>query len=276
LEDPHRIDSGVFPTDVKRVEEEYGRTALFACGMKDMDSNNLSHRRKIDKVCTSIAALLHETGADMTHTDHLGNSLLSATALRGLTQFTRYIMQNGGEVNAADNEGLTPLMKAVGHGYLDTAHMLVTEGGASLSQLDKQGRSALVLLVSQAMGDPIFHDKLRSFLKDVILPASRRSKSSSRREHVVDVDHPRDAHGRTPLHYAVIGGDIAVARILLENGADPSAQDTFGVSTVSMVHKSAENRQEEMTELILEALVLFVERQHEVWIAGHEKAWEDL
>ena len=38
----------------------------------------------------------------------------------------------------------------------------------------------------------------------------------------------QDDYKSTPLHYALKGGNVESARVLLENGADVSAQDMMG------------------------------------------------
>lgn len=43
-------------------------------------------------------------------------------------------------------------------------------------------------------------------------------------QHHADVTLP-DKTGRTPLHLCVANGHVAVARLLLEAGADPTAKD---------------------------------------------------
>ena len=275
LQDPHRIQSGVFPTDVNRVEQENGRTAMFMCGMKDIDRNDFKHRQKTDKSCTYIAKLLHETGADMTHVDNHGVSILSMASLRGLTSLSKYLIQHGGaDINQSDNEGYTPLHKATAHGYIDTAIMLVSEG-ASLAARDNDGRSPLVLLVSLALAEPSFQKQLREFLTAVSIPAAARS-TNTRSVQQLDIDTPRDPQGRTPLHYAVLGKDMPVARILIEFGADPSLVDAFGVSALGMVRETDPGRLAEMTNLIREGMVKVVERKHQDWIKSQDNEWNDL
>jgi ankyrin repeat protein len=50
----------------------------------------------------------------------------------------------------------------------------------------------------------------------------------------------RDAHGRTALHYAVIGSHVDVVRLLLERGVPPDARDQRGYTPLSLIQGSAE------------------------------------
>ncbi len=272
LDDPHLLQSGVLPTDVKRVDEENGRTALFMCGMKDLDRDDLAHRQKIDKQCKSIAKLLHHANADMNHVDKHGISILSMSSLRGLTKLSKYLIQKGNaDVHHTDNEGFTPLHKAAAHGYIDTATMLVGQG-AHLAAMDNEGRTPLVLLVSLALGDPIFHKQLRQFLNDIIIPESKNKNEKV----LVDIDNPRDIHGRTPLHYAVIGRGIPVVRLLIEHGADPSLVDDYNVSALGMIRENNAERQAEMEDVLREGMVKNMERKHIKWLESQNAAWSDL
>tara|TARA_A100001035_G_C27342177_1_gene303261 strand:+ start:41 stop:457 length:417 start_codon:yes stop_codon:yes gene_type:complete len=74
----------------------------------------------------------------------------------------------------------------------------------------------------------------------------------------------RDAQGRTALHYAIIGDDREVTRILLDYDADPALDDSFGVSSQQMA------RTPEMVELLKEAAVARIERVHSRWALERE------
>ncbi len=52
----------------------------------------------------------------------------------------------------------------------------------------------------------------------------------------------RDFLGRTPLHIAVLAGQDDIVQILLENGADPNAQDNWHVTPLRRVELITEQR----------------------------------
>lgn len=54
----------------------------------------------------------------------------------------------------------------------------------------------------------------------------------------------QDAAGCTPLMHAMLGGHSAVARHLLEAGADAALRNRSGVSGTEMIVRWAEQRQE--------------------------------
>ena len=45
---------------------------------------------------------------------------------------------------------------------------------------------------------------------------------------------PRDVHGATPLHYAVVSADVRSIRSLMERKADPFAQTSLGASPLDL------------------------------------------
>ena len=61
---------------------------------------------------------------------------------------------------------------------------------------------------------------------------------------------PKPSYGRTPLHVAVMSGDIVSARLLLDNGAIPVDQgDLFGYTAL---HLAVHSRRHAMTSLLLD------------------------
>ncbi len=318
--DPNFVKAGIFPTNPNYIEHEHNRTALMMCGYKVTEKDNIKDRQRIDRACLSIAKMMHKAGANLTHVDKHGWSVLSMSVMRGLSQFSQYLIQNGANVNHADQDGLTPVMKSAAHGYLDTAAMLV-QHGASLNHRDKQGRSALMLMVNQAMASQIFESKLRDFLERFILKskegaitkrkedakekklnkngskstmgssasitnsADTKGRSDTQTDenmqvpelHSATIDYPVDFHGRTPLHYAVIGRSLTVTRILLDFGADATLSDSFGTSTVNMVHEMKDkNKHAEMLLALQNSVVATMEKKHKQWLLTSEPNWEDL
>lgn len=82
-----------------------------------------------------------------------------------------------------------------------------------------------------------------------------------------DPNRGRDASGETPLHHAVIAGDIgrdSLVKLLLDHGADPNRQTKPGVRSFNFwrdvrtrgetpLHRAAAYATEEMIELLLAA-----------------------
>lgn len=68
-------------------------------------------------------------------------------------------MSAGANINAQDNEGLTPLMRTMG--YPDTTELFI-EAGADVSIKDKKGRTAL----DHAMKIDTFRKEILQILRD--------------------------------------------------------------------------------------------------------------
>ena len=62
-------------------------------------------------------------------------------------------------------------------------------------------------------------------------------------------DSPTDSFGNTPLHYAVVGGDLYVATSLIECGANLDYQDYFGWTAL---HLAAYFGHVDVAELLLD------------------------
>jgi len=208
------LRAGHVHVDVNRLESEHERSQLMMCGMHDGEDTAL-----LDAKCTKIAAMLKKAGAKMRHTDKHGWSALHHGSVRGFTQFSRFLATKGNlPLDAQDNEGLSPLMRAAGGGWLETVKMLL-ELGADLRLKDHRGRSALHFVVQMAVIQESYLPYLRSVLE--LMPRNALELA--------------DEHGRTPLHYALIGkGSLEAAQILLERGADCARPDAFGVTPYHM------------------------------------------
>lgn len=245
---------GMAPIDPDRRYSTHQRTSLMMCGMAEVDDSAASHHR-IDSDCRSIAAMLHEAGADMRAVDAHGWDSLHHGAVRGLTRYCDYLVASsaGLPINSADAEGITPLMKACAHGFSDTAEMLLRHG-ADPRLREHKGRTAVHFAVQLAVLNASYVPFLGRIAQ--MLPLDTL-----------------DLHNRTPLHYALIGkGSHEAAAMLLQHGADPSAVDAFGTSTSQMT------RSEETRAMLAEAVAARAEREYQKWSRkrGKRRAWQEL
>lgn len=124
-----------------------------------------------------------------------------------------WLKQNGfpaGGVNAAIDNGSTPLMKASHKGHSDIVRRLIA-AGAELGSKNNDGNNALWLACVGAHPDVI----------DALIEAG------------VDIDNRND-NGATSLMYASSTGKASVVERLLLSGADTAVETLDGFSALDM------------------------------------------
>lgn len=74
------------------------------------------------------------------HDRHTGRTALHAAAYGGSLKMIRYLLSNGAEINALNNDGDSPLDVAIATGHADAAQLLRDHGGARThgSDADRQ------------------------------------------------------------------------------------------------------------------------------------------
>ncbi len=131
-------------------------------------------------------------------------SLRDAAFAGEIAQVQRALDQ-GADVNAADEENRTPLMLAAFNDFADVAKLLL-DRGAQLDDRDKAGRTALLYAASGPN------------VRTVRLLLGQGA----------DVNATDGGEGWTALMFAAAEGHATVVQALLENGADTSFQDVDG------------------------------------------------
>ena len=133
------------------------------------------------------------------------------------------------DVNTADIEGMTALMKASMYGQITAVQMLLAEG-ADVNAVDISGRSALYLAVTHYKEQEEVVQMLLAGGADVnggdfqpaLIPAARKGYAKIVQMLLAegaDVDAV-DSVGQTALTVAVEAGQIKIVRILIAGGAD--------------------------------------------------------
>jgi ankyrin repeat protein len=190
-----------------------------------------------------IAKLLLEHGAITNVKDNLGFTPLHLVSYgnynpreRGVG-IARLLLERGADVNAQNENLFTPFHSAAFNGMVEIARVLLTHG-ANASAENVWEETALHL-VSRGEYD-----------------AQEDGVGISRLllEHGVDI-HARNKNYVTALSFAAWNGRFEIARLLLENGANPKVETDDGSTLLHFVSQAKHNSQEEgvgIARLLLE------------------------
>ena len=124
-------------------------------------------------------------------------------------------LENGGDINVADNEGNTLLMKSVYLGYYDLADYILLNN-ADISLTNNNGKNALILSADYP------------YIINLILNNNIDNLDST------------DNKGKTALFHACEFGNLNSVRILIKSGSDINKRDIFG-KTILMYAVESEN-----------------------------------
>ena len=199
--------------------------------------------------CLDRVKQLIALGADPGHTYH-GRTLLDAAAYGGHVEVFRYLVSLGLQPSihhaaaigdfpllqelltanpdlrnptaAGGRWRITPLHAAVIAGNRESAGFLLAQG-VPVDAENHNGHTALALCAEHPRG------KANIPIAQLLLA------------HGANADVSGGHHGGTSLHRAVMHGDSALARLLLDNGADPNCQDWSGKTPLH--HAVAQNKQ---------------------------------
>ncbi|OAL25983.1 hypothetical protein AYO22_04610 [Fonsecaea multimorphosa] len=181
--------------------------------------------------CSKLVSLLLDGGANPDAKDSQGTTALHwagnwaqvPESLPGLQEMLEerlpslleavgLLLRRGADVNAMDDEGTTPLMRAVAGQQMELVEYLLS-CGADPQHKQNDGETALIW--AAATGDSKMVQTLLRYGADV---ASRDSK------------------GMTPLHHGCVAGDRSTVIALLQHHADIQARDEMGLTPL---HRAA-------------------------------------
>lgn len=194
-----------------------------------------------------VESAIVERGGDVMRSGTLCELLVRAAAEGKVATVSRLISA-AANVNCRDENGLTPLMHAVTHGFREPAEVfartnalvirLLVGAGADVNLRDEWGNTALMhsvlyehteyaLLLLQLGSDPNLPNQ---YGETPLTAAAHHGLTTIVRALVTSgaqVNH-RDSNGYTPLMYAAVAGDRESVAFLLENGAEAEATNRFG------------------------------------------------
>ncbi len=210
---------------------------------------------------TEVARLLMLPGADAAARDKEGRTLLHhlVPELVKLTDSEKalsyecvvLLLARGGDINAGDNYGNTPLSDAVKLGDVKTVEFLL-KNRADANARDKSGKTPLHEFFS--VSGPIY---IKHINREVDLPQIERSIAEMLIRNGADVN-AADNQGRTALAVAAGVGHMKAVELLLKNGADVNAPDNDGKTPLHMINtvvgdRSTPGQITRITEMLIES-----------------------
>jgi uncharacterized protein len=174
-----------------------------------------------------------------------GLTPLLYAARDGRTEIARMLIAAGAKVNLADANKISPLLMAITNNQPDTADLLI-EQGAEINTADFWGRTPLWAAVEMrnveySRSGEHNVDRTRMFRLITSLldrganPNARTAEVPPTRRFLMGLGDLSwvDFTGQTPFLRAALSGDVAVMKLLLGKGADPSIP-TFSGTTPLM------------------------------------------
>lgn len=173
-----------------------------------------------------VAKLLIENGADLNKADDDGKTPLIWTAIRNNVEVAELLIENGADLNQTDGNGKTALIWAARTGNAEVTKLLI-ENGVDLNETDEDGYTALMWA---ARNDNI----------EIVKLLIRESEINL---NVVD------QIGCTALMCAAKRGKQEIVRLLVESGADINVADANGQTVlIYAIYK----RKTELAEFLIE------------------------
>ncbi|KAE8590313.1 hypothetical protein XENTR_v10018016 [Xenopus tropicalis] len=177
--------------------------------------------------------------------DKLGFTPLMVAAQKGFLRLVELLTEHGADINQMNGSGKNSLMLACFAGHLNIVQYLRGQG-ASWESRDKAGCTAMhwaadgghLKVVQWMIDDGCKIDSRDSHLEWT--PLMRIAAVSGN----VDIArcliaagagvNAKDTNGKTPLMVAVLNNHESLVHLLLENGADRSIKNEFGIGMTEM------------------------------------------
>jgi len=236
--------------------------------------------RKVDYVSriTETAKLLLQHGASV-HVRKKGRMPLHAASLRRLPDIVTLLLKFGADVDAQDNDTMTPLLlvsqlqppTSGDHSEFTKTAQVLLEHGANVHTRNKKGRmplhaasyrglSGIVTLLLEFGADVDAQDN-RNLTPLLLVSQSQPIYGGDTKaaqlllEHGANI-HVRNENGQMPLHMASHHGLSGIVALLLKFGADVDAQDNDTMTPLLLVSQARRCSSGDDSQITKTALLL--------------------
>lgn len=170
------------------------------------------------KCCCKISKKFLKTSPTVTSRDSHGLTALHVACIHGKATIVECLIDMGSDINVTDLNECTPLHYAASRGH-QNALLLLLHCGANINQANIDKNTPLHMAVNNGH---------LNCVKALIYFAEH-----SRRK--VNINCVNDSLN-TPLHLAAKWGYEGIARLLIENGAEPSLQNRYNKTAFDYAH----------------------------------------
>lgn len=170
------------------------------------------------KCCAKISRNLLKTSPTVTSRDSHGLTALHVACIHGKATIVETLIEIGAEVNATDLNECSPLHYAASRGH-QNALLLLLHSGANINQTNIDKNTPLHLAVNNG------HMNCVKALIYFAEHSRNKIKINSKNE-----------SGNTPLHMASKWGYEGIAKLLIENGGEPSLQNRYNKTVFDYAH----------------------------------------
>ena len=121
--------------------------ALAGCKMKGVNKEYndalimAASKGDLAEVKANLPSYFHE-GGDINAGDDFGKTPVHRAAVKNNIEMIKYLIERGADINLPDAGGITPLMRAAENDNVDVAAILL-EKGADINAADAEGKTAL-------------------------------------------------------------------------------------------------------------------------------------
>ncbi|MBO4533308.1 MAG: ankyrin repeat domain-containing protein [Treponema sp.] len=229
------------------------------------------------------AEKLIKLGININAQNSAGKSPLAEAVIANKYDVAKYLLENGADPNSSDANGITILMDTIRAQNAQIVKLLLNYGAnPNLQQINGQnayheaaymGNTEIIALIRNAGGNPLSRDKEGNTPFSIVLKKDikvinevlgnsynitdsdgnsplhivvKNKGSTTLLRTLIDRGYPldtRNADGYTPLNYAIEAGNVSMAEILLEKGANPfQTIDKKGTNGVTIALDKADKK----------------------------------
>src|SRR3989338_8473871 len=177
------------------------------------------------------------TLADLRTRDEEGQTPLHLAAQHNQVDMIKlFIRKDSKLVNSQDNSGWTPLHMATNEMALKACEVLLHAKDIQVNLCNQDGAPPFLFLLKAAPKD---QERLALYVQVLSLFLSKGASVDS-----------RNRSGETALHYAILKGNLAGLRFLIQHGADVNATNKLGETPL---HYAVRQKQKESVLALLDA-----------------------